>query len=312
MTITTAGKVFPRLGKKRIATATKRLQRLRAVRNVRFLHYEDYRALSRNSEGWSRDWGYVRRADGAGSYGDYKETSAPDCAEDYLRALSTDDCAPGELYFYVPYASGSDYSGSTVERSNYLSFLESYGDNSFVHQVYGGYDTYAAAIGLTGLLTCADDTADSILEALEGLADYPVLDEEALSTLEMEGADSAWECWAADDFVKALRAKFDGVADLDLPTGDALRSFFEEKREECNVYWYCEGCGHDMYVDIKAVVAGIDYADVDGFARSYRVTYTELGACWEDYATESEAAARVEQLLAIGFYGTSYTPVKGE
>jgi len=52
----------------------------------------------------------------------------PESAVKYLEALSTDATEEGELYFFLPYASGSDYSGSTVEKANCREFLESYGE----------------------------------------------------------------------------------------------------------------------------------------------------------------------------------------
>ena len=41
---------------------------------------------------------------------------------------------------------GSDYSGSTVERSNYREFLEEFGEQDGVHEVYGGHGTFAVAV----------------------------------------------------------------------------------------------------------------------------------------------------------------------
>jgi hypothetical protein len=313
MTTATKVRLFKRLRKEQIVTAEARLARLRKIDNLTFLRYEDYCALSRDSHGYGREWGYVTRADGDVSYGDLKEDDCPDSAESYLRALCTDDTDSGEVYFYVPCASGSDYSGCTVTRSNYLVFQETYGSEDWVFSAHGGYSTYAAVVGLTGLLTCADDTADSILDALDGLENYPLLDEEALSTLEMELADEAWDSWVADDFVKALETKFDGLAEFELPSGSALRTFFEEKREESNAEWYCEGMGHDMWVDIGRVVKGIDLDDLDEYAIRYVVSYVDVGETREECATESDAIARVATLRAAGFIGATYTvetPVK--
>ena len=78
----------------------------------------------------------------------------PESAVKYLEALSTDATEEGELYFFLPYASGSDYSGSTVEKANCREFLESYGEEAFVWEAHGGFDTYAVVLGLTGLLEC--------------------------------------------------------------------------------------------------------------------------------------------------------------
>lgn len=307
MTTATISKVFPSLTTEQFAQAGARLTRLQKIHNLTFLQLEDYRKGSDGS------WGYNTRADGDVSYGDLKESDLPDYAGDYLFTLSTDDNDSGEVYFYLPYATGSDYSGSTVERSNYVSFLETYGKEDFVHTVYGGYNTYAVAIGLTGLLTCVDDTADAILDALEGLEDYPCLDEQALSALEDEQADCAWKDWVAGDFVSALEAKFRDVADLELPTGPELRTFFEKKCGEANESWFNEGSGHEMYVRIDEVVKCIEFGDIAQWAVVYVVTYCDDGTVNEDYSEEAEALERVVTLRKTGFPGAHYTvhpPVK--
>jgi len=160
------------------AQAEERLARLRKTHNLEYLRYEDYRPLETDSDGYGRAWGYVYRAEGDVSYGDLKETDCPESAVNYLESLPAEDTEPGEVYFFVPYASGSDYSGSTVSRSNYLAFVETYGEHDFVFSAHGGFDTYAAVVGLTGLLTCAEDTFEDTISVLEGLDGYPVIDDE--------------------------------------------------------------------------------------------------------------------------------------
>jgi len=284
-----------------------RLQRVRKIPNVQPLRYEDYCAVERDSDGYSRRWGTVCRADGSASYGDFKDTDWPDSARAYLDTLSDDEEETGDLYFYVPYASGSDYSGCTVTKANAKWFEDTFGENEWVHSVYGGHGTYAVAVGLTGLLGCDDDTFESICEALEGLDNYPVFDDEAVSEFESECANEAWDSWVADDFVRALEAKFADCADLELPNGDALRAFFEEKREDANTYWECEGCGPSVYIRIERVVEGIEFDDVASRAVRYEVSHNDCGERREDYYLESEAIERVDTLRAAGFCGASYT-----
>ena len=139
------------------------MERVKKLANLDFLHYQDYcpQGPSARYSGL-QEWGYTRRIDPdskAVSYGDLMQPAdCPDSAVAYLEALSTDATEEGELYFFLPYASGSDYSGSTVEKANCREFLESYGEEGFVWEAHGGFDTYAVVLGLTGLLECADDT----------------------------------------------------------------------------------------------------------------------------------------------------------
>lgn len=290
----------------------RRYQRIRNIPNLQPLRYEDYRALSTDSNGYGKAWGYARRADGSASYGDFKETDWTGSAEEYLGSLCEDIEETAELYFYVPCASGSDYAGSTVEKANAGCIEESYGEHDWVHPVYGGFNTYAVAIGVTGLLGCDEDTFDELCETLEGLADYPVIDEDALSALEMESADEAWDSWCRDDFTRALDKAFEDEAEFEWPTDPALRAFFEEKAQEANEYWFNEGFGPDMYIRIDEIVKGIDFDDVVKWARRYNVSWVDCGAESEVFYRESDAKGAVDKLRADGFNGAFYTIVEPE
>lgn len=284
-----------------------RYKRIRKIEGIQPLRYEDYQPLNRSERsGVFGTWGYVRRADGSASYGDFKETDWPESAEAYLGSLCEDTEETGECYFYVPHASGSDYSGSTVEKANAKCIEDSYEEQDWVHSVYGGHSTYAVAIGVTGLLGCDKDTFDELCETLEGLADYPCIDDEAVSELEMEGADEAWDSWCKDDFTRALEEEYKGKAEFKWPDDSALREFFEEKRENVNTYWYCEGYGHDMYVDIDEVVKGITFDDVVKWAVRYEVSYNDGGERREVCYREDDAIERTGALRADGILGASY------
>ena len=290
-----------------------RLTRIRKIANLEFLQYQDYcpQGPSARYSGL-QDWGYTRRIDPDGksvSYGDLmRPDDCPASAVKYLEGLSTDATEEGEVYFFLPYASGSDYSGSTVEKANHKAFLESYGEEGFVWEAHGGFDTYAVVLGLTGLLECADDTFDTILGIIEGLEDYPLIDDEALSNLEMEGADEAWDCWVAGDFRRALEKRFDGV-EFEWPSDSDLRTFFEKKAEEANEYWFNEGYGPDMYIRVDKIVEGIDLDNLADYTVLFVVTYLDVGQETEEFSSESEAIERVNSLRAAGFIGASYTAV---
>jgi len=251
MTTRTHSPVFECLLPEQIAIAEARLTRLRKIKipNIVFVRYDAY-----------------RRADGDIPYGNLKETNSPESAEKYLRALSTDNSASGEIYFYAPYASGSDYSGSLIDRSNYNVLIENYGkDKELVFSAYGGYGTYAAVVSLTGLLTCDDDVADSLLDGFERLADYPLLDEEAYCALELEYADSAWQNGVADDFRRAVERRFDGT-DFDWPADDVLRIVFERLADEAGCCWYNE-YADTMTIDVERVVEGATLSDFADYVK---------------------------------------------
>jgi len=300
MTIAAIARKKSNIGNNKVAA---RLTRVLELPNVRFLTFRNY---CRGSDG---GWGYVTRIDGGGSYGDFKETDSPEGADSYFSALSADDSDSGELYFYVPCASGSDYSGGSVCAANAKWFNKSFGSKKWVHDVWGGYGTYAIAVGLTGLLLSSEETFDAVCEALEGLDGYPVFDDDLLSSLESEWTDSAWESWGADSFRRAVEKRFAGCAEFNWPSDSDLRNVFEELAGHANKYWYNEGDGDSMYIDIDKIVGSIDLDDCEGengrpgladYVVNYEVAYNDGGEVREDYSSESEAAGRVEELRAAG------------
>ena len=214
----------------------------------------------------------------------------------------------------MPCASGSDYSGGSVCAANAKWFNDNFGSKKWVHAVWGGYNTYAIAVGLTGLLLCDDSTFDSVCDALEGLDGYPVFDDDTLSTLESEWTDSAWDSWAADSFRRAVEKRFADSAEFNWPSDNELRSVFEELAGNADEYWYNEGDGDSMYIDVDKIVESIDLDDCEGengrdgladYVVNYEVAYNDGGEVREDYSCEADAAGRVEKLRSAGFAGRS-------
>lgn len=91
----------------------------------------------------------------------------------YLGNLERDPM--GDL-LWLPVSSGSDYGGDTVTRSNYEYFLEEYEDIAL--RVYGGHGTY-------GVLIPVWFWNDGLEEDLKSLEDYPSIDDDRLSDIEL-------------------------------------------------------------------------------------------------------------------------------
>ena len=294
---------FWRVGIKWNTQEETRYNRIRKIPNIRPIRYESYEHMKVTDH--STAWGYKHRADGSASYGDFKGTDWPGSAGDYCNSLCDDDEETNELYFYVPFATYSDYSGSTVEASNADCIESAYDEHDWVHPVYGGHGTHAVAIGVTGLLTCDEDLFDELCETFEGLANYPLIDEQAHSDYETEAIDKAWESWARADFISALEKKFDGN-EFNFPDDSDdcdFRSLFENQD---NCEWWCEGSGPDMYIRIDDVVKEIEFDDVSKYVLWYKVTYNDAGEVIEDYSDKSEASKRVDALRAGGFFGARF------
>lgn len=111
------------------------------------------------------------------------------------------DPAPEDAtHIMIDYTGYSDYSGSSVERSNSRSLLRDYPDTFTDAQ--GGHGTTELMLAVDW--SPPDDGRAGLLGNLAALADYPLYDEEDHSALEMECADEAWSDYLADDFRRDL------------------------------------------------------------------------------------------------------------
>lgn len=165
------------------------------------------------------------------------------------------------MWVLVDYAGGSDYSGSLVERANFNVLEKAAAAVSYPDDVPGFYVTLYGGHGTYGIAFHTERTPESIREMLVKLEDYPLVDEDEHSQLEMEAQDEAWENWARADYAGLLEAKFHGEAD-DVDA-EAMFEHFRAAQDKANEYWINES-GGSMWIDLKRVVEAAD-APPDGF-----------------------------------------------
>jgi len=172
----------------------------------------------------------------------------------------TDTKAPDNYYIMPDILSGSDYSGSLVEQSNWMCFLEEFGQCDGVKCVVGGHGTFAVAITVE-----AYKGNKNIQEALNSLADYPVADEDHYSHMQMEKTEEAWEDWAFSDYESALEKAFDldeqGM-ELNWSGQDAFE-VFTEVAESVNEYWEEEN--QSMWIDVETVAEATTLNDLSKY-----------------------------------------------
>lgn len=117
----------------------------------------------------------------------------------------------------------------TLDRANWASWVELLGGES---------DTVAIersnhwAVGWVDCLVIdpADEARVKLAEETrEKLENYPVLDEEALSNLEWEEYNEAWESYGATEFCEALQNKFSlfSKSEQTLLEWEGLRDWYE-------------------------------------------------------------------------------------
>lgn len=185
------------------------------------------------------------------------------CSYSDLRAADLKEYLAGQahdLLMVVQLACGSDYSGSTVQLSNYRALVDGWG--KYAHDIWGDYSSYGVAFDLDWVLGSSEES-EELLAALANLTDYPVLDDDLLYRLEADNVDEAWSDWACYDFTRALEATYE--VSLDVQDDGAFRLLFETARDCANEYWVCEGSGTSMWIDVKRVAKVVTRTNLEQF-----------------------------------------------
>lgn len=184
--------------------------------------------------------------------------------------LSRDSIPYGHAYpaddgaFVEPqHLGGSDYSGGTVTRSNFETWRERFADwqGDLWWELHGGHGTYAVIVPVDLDEQAKDDESDraeaarEMVEVLEGLENYPLIDEDAHSEMEHENEAQAWEDYGHGEFQHALEPVDERFTEFSDPKINAL---WRALSEVTNTYPTHED-GGSVYFDVDRVVAGISY-----------------------------------------------------
>jgi len=178
-------------------------------------------------------WHTMTYRDETAWYGDFQD-------------LDKDKTLP-EDYVVPELMRGGDYAGTTIERANHRAFLKLYGHLPGVHNVAGGFGMFATALSIKWLLD-NPELAECILDTLEALNEYPVIDDEELSEYESELAREGWDTWARHDYCVGLKKKFGNIE----VTDDDAYELFNRIATRIGIDW--EADGNDMSIDVDKVV----------------------------------------------------------
>jgi hypothetical protein len=163
---------------------------------------------------------------------------------------------------WVPdYCQSGDYGGAVHYRSNANVLLGEFSSPQ-CRELYGSYGSHGVAIDPRYL-------SEELLENLQSLESYPVLDEDALSHLELELQGEAWESWARSDFSRKLEKLLCDLLSAHYEDGDDERaeqsveslsedqlwSLFSNAAEEASIYW--ESQHNDVYIDCDRVAESL-------------------------------------------------------
>jgi hypothetical protein len=141
---------------------------------------------------------------------------------------------------------------------------------------YGSHSAYADCDGMPGVdprfLVGSD--GEAMVETLEALESYCVIDEDDLSSLEIDRQDEAWESWGAREWrgeVEKVLQRFapetashywaDEALDLVPDLEEKLADLFRVCCEAANEYWQEESDG-GQWVNCERVAIQLDRSDL--------------------------------------------------
>lgn len=157
------------------------------------------------------------------------------------------------LLWLSDYALSGDYCGAPHALSNCRVLLEEFGGSPQCREAYGSHGSRSVAIDPRYL-------SDELLESLQSLENYPVLDENHCSELELELQAEAWENGIERDFQRALESHLSSLCGDELAeqaveslSSDQLCAVFESLREDANEYWESQG-SPDQWIDVERIV----------------------------------------------------------
>lgn len=185
-------------------------------------------------------------------YGDLKpvEKVNADIVKD---RLDNPEWKNNDLYLIPAYMSYGDYDNSCmVERSNRKLFLEEYKEESGIYTITGRYGSSGVAISFKWLLDPAnEEKAQSIIDLLNGLNDYPCIDDEDMSNMEYEAFYEALKDYGIEDTQRALSKKY-GITVHDY-NRDKLEEMILEIDRNGNPVFMIES-GGICYIDVDDMI----------------------------------------------------------
>jgi len=159
------------------------------------------------------------------------------------------------LIWISSHCQGGDYGGCSHNISNARVLIDEFSSPE-LREIRGGYGSLGVAVDPRYL-------SEDLLENLQSLENYPVLNEDDLSHYEMELQDEAWESWAEEEFRRALEVRFsetssDQEADKTAEelSSETLYELFREALEVGNLYWDHD-CATSAWIDCEEVAESV-------------------------------------------------------
>lgn len=170
-----------------------------------------------------------------------------------IGSIEKDMCENAQIYILeIPYCSGSDYSSSLVEQSNFKFLEKEYENLEGLYLFYGGYNTFSIGIDLREFVD------EDFISILNGLEDYSLIDDDFYSNLQIEQETKDWNNYGKDDFIRKLENEFSdflelnedkieyiygAIWDISDLSDDTIWEFYRNQCEKHNAYPHDETGG---------------------------------------------------------------------
>jgi hypothetical protein len=185
--------------------------------------------------------------------------------------LNDPEYKDNDLYLIPSYMQYGDYDNSCmVERSNRKLFLEKYNEETGVFTISGGYGSAGIAISIKWLMDPGnEEKAQSIIDLLNGLNDYPAIDDEDMSNMEYEAFLEALDDYEIQDFIESAGKKFNlDISDYDQ---DKTKELILEIDRNLNYPSYMIESGGICYVDTDRLIAPLTLEQLKPVLTDYEV-----------------------------------------
>lgn len=161
------------------------------------------------------------------------------------------------LLWLSSHCMGGDYCGSTHNVANARVLVDQFSSPE-LRSISGGY-------GSQGVVVDPRYLSEELLELLQSLENYPVLDEDELSSYELELQNEAWDHTVRREWQRALESALSSLLSdneelaesiVESLSEESLFSLFSECCELSNTYWEA-GTGTTVYIDVDRIAQSL-------------------------------------------------------
>lgn len=205
--------------------------------------------------------------------------------QEYVKPSELSRYKAFEVWFAPTVCGGSDYSGSAVERANFNILSEYHGKKIYAdeHGMYGSFSIY-----LRG-----DLFNPEIIEIIKALDDYPLIDDDEMSKVEMDWQTEYWaESWSKQELAEDVCKAFPYLYEVEQDSLDEFIHFIDCQGNG----WEWEYCGTGATLIHAAETIQRSKLTIEKVVE-LGVTFT-LAIDWEDYISGPELSSLFKACVA--------------